>query len=101
MVDHSELTAPHSDREDLFSEGTIKEEQLSTGYLIANCKYLHHRLTDQFQTLMGTSGHHNGHFDIKLSRSRMSLYRDLGISSRLAVFSVYTLYIMYNVHVLH
>ena len=28
-------------------------------------KNLHHRLTDQFQTLMGTSGHHNGHFDIK------------------------------------
>ena len=28
-------------------------------------KNLHPCLTDQFQTLMGTSGHHNGHFDIK------------------------------------
>ena len=28
-------------------------------------KNLHHRFTDQFQTLMGTSGHYNGHFDIK------------------------------------
>ena len=30
-----------------------------------NRKFIHHRLTDHFQTLMGTSGHHNGHFDIK------------------------------------
>ena len=34
-------------------------------YLTISAKNLRHRLTCRFQTLMGNSGYHNRHFDIK------------------------------------
>ena len=42
----------------------------------------HRRLIDRFQTYMGTSGHHNGHFDINITQPSVCLNRDLQSISR-------------------
>ena len=41
-------------------------------------KNLQHRLTDQFQTFMGNSGHHNVYFHENSTLSIVSLYRRTG-----------------------